>query len=266
VCPPRPQAGGAWIRSLPGPDEVSHVAVFAKAAGRPPEKKDLTPRLYWLHGQHLGRLHGLSRRSPAGVLAGRKRWADERFFTADIPAYLPEAAQQAALDRFQFIRTQLTSSPATPDSVGPVHLDLGYSNFFLDGERLELFDFDNSTVAPFAADIAAALYSSVWHWLRRDFPGDRSAFEHPKSGQILERVWAPFRAGYLTESPWPDTWNATMPWWFQALFLRNVVHAFRMQHPITNPRIQAALDADLDHIRAGTIPLRFDFGPGRALA
>jgi Ser/Thr protein kinase RdoA (MazF antagonist) len=162
------------------------------------------------------------------------------------------------------LRDRLNAVPRGRDAFGAAHLDLGYSNFFLNGGRLELFDFDNCTAAPYAADIAFALYGSLFTLLRRDFPGDRSAFEHPKAGQNLERVWNPFREGYASEHAWPEAWNGELDGWMEAVYLRSVVHAFRIQHPVTDPKAAAALRADVENLLRGTFPLRFDFRKGKA--
>jgi Ser/Thr protein kinase RdoA (MazF antagonist) len=266
VCPPLADESGNLIRTLPDQQEDLHVVVFTRAAGQPLAPADLGPALYRRHGNLLGRLHTLARQCPPGMLAGRKRWDGERYFTTDIPAYLPETTQASVRARCVSLRDQLAALPAKPDDTGPGHLDACYSNLFRHGDGLELFDFDNCATAPFAADIAAALYGSIFHWLRRPAPGDRSAFEHPGSSQNLAQVWAPFREGYLAASPWPDAWNEAMPLWFQVMYLRLVVHTWRVLHPVTNPKTRAALETDIENLRRGDLPLRFDFQRGRAIA
>lgn len=264
VCPPVQNGEGEMIHSLTFSGSSVHVVIFEKATGHAVTKEDLTSCLYERHGRHLGRLHALSRKSPASSLTGRRPWDRERYFTTDIPLYLPEAVQASVHAHFQKLQRCVEALPATPENFGPCHLDLGYANFFLRGDLLELFDFDNCTRSYFAADIAAALYGSLFTGLRCEFAGDRSCFEPPKSGRILEQVWAPFRRGYLSESPWPESWNKSMSAWFEIMYLRAVVHAFRIQHPVSNPKIQAALDADIQNILNVEMPLRFDFLEGMA--
>lgn len=264
VCLPVPQAGGELIRSFAGPPELFHAVVFEKGAGRAVTKSDLSPRLSYLHGRQLGKLHAFSRRSPDSHLKCRTGWAKERYFTRDIADYLPVKVRSAVQNVWRELSSVLTLLPADPDTYGPVHLDLGYSNLLLNGERLELIDFDNCARGYYACDAALALYGSLFTSLRCEFSGDRSAFAHPGSSRNLEQIWQPFREGYLTENHWPEEWNRQMPLWFEAAYFRSVVHAFRMQAGVEEPRVQALLAADVENVLARRPPICFDFESGRA--
>lgn len=265
VCPPLPGAEGSLIRSFPGTTGPFHCVIFAKAEGRLVEKTDLHQQLYQSHGKHLARIHRASKNFPIQRLASRKKWDEERYFTSDLRNYLPEPVQEPLLHVFRELQASLNSSPKTPDSHGPVHFDLGYSNFHLNGERLEIFDFDNCTSGWLAGDIAAALYSSVFNMLRCKFPGDRSAFENPRSGKILETVWQPFCEGYRSENGWLPEWNEQLPFWIEAMYFRSFMHACRLLYPVENERTKTLLEADVENILRRTPPLRFDFRTGKAL-
>lgn len=266
VCPPVLRAGECqMIVPVELGGEAFHTVFFQKATGRPVAREGLSPRLYECHGRALGRLHAAARRGTPEVLSGRRPWPKERYFTTDIGLYLPARVRNPVREQFQRLLMQVSKQADTPENNGPLHFDLGYSNVFATENGLELIDFDNAARGPFVADIAAALYGSLFTGLRCDFPGDRSCFEPPKSGQILEEMWEPFRQGYRQESVWPDEWNPWLGPWVQILYLRSVVHAFRLRHPITQPQVRGALMADVSLILAGEMPLKFDFVRGKAL-
>jgi Ser/Thr protein kinase RdoA (MazF antagonist) len=264
VCPPIALEDGTYIQSIPSSQGAFYGVLFEKAQGRLPARPDMSPEFYYLHGKQLGLLHDQSRKSPREWLMQRRMWNEERYFTTDITRFLPEEVGEPLMQHFQMLREQAVSIPPTRENFGPVHFDLGYSNFFIDGERLVMFDFDNCTPGPYVGDIAAALYSSIFNGLRCEFPGDRSAFESPKTGRNLAQVWKPFREGYESASIWPAEAGRMLPIWFEIMYLRAVVHAFRMQHPVTDPRAKALLDADVNNILTRGLPINFDFHKGEA--
>lgn len=266
VCRPVRQEDGSLVCSIVDSQAPIHAVVFEKAAGRPLAKENLSSKLYYLHGKHLGALHAFSKSASREFLKRRKPWNEERYFTSDIEEFLPEEIRDPVRDVWKELHAALATMPVTPETHGPAHLDLGYSNFFLNGDRLEMFDFDNCCGSYYASDIALALYGSLFNLLRCDFPGDRSAFAHPKSSRNLEAVWKPFREGYRTESDWPKEWNGHIAFWFEMAYFRSVIHAFRMQHPITDLRIKGLLDADIENILTRQPPVRFDFHEARAIS
>ncbi|MEZ0299633.1 MAG: phosphotransferase enzyme family protein [Candidatus Methylacidiphilales bacterium] len=270
VCPPVRWKNGmrvmSFIPDVAGEEEDTwHAVIFQKAAGRALEKDDLSETLYEKHGKTLGALHEFSRHRPR-CLEMRCKWYAERYFTRDVGTYLAPGVARSVRAAWRQIRADLLPHcKRTRRTYGPVHLDLGYSNFFLSGDHLEVFDFDNSCRSYYAYDIALALYGGLFTRLRCEFAGDRSAFDHPKSSVNLQAVWNAFRRGYESQTVWLEEWNLAFPLWFEVAYFRAVLHAFRVQHPVTNPRVQALLDADIENILNRQPPVRFDFSEGKAM-
>lgn len=265
VCGPVRQGDGSLVSSIGDSQDLNHAVVFETAAGERLATENLSSKLYYLHGKHLGALHAFSRNASRRYLRRRKPWDEERYFTSDIEDFLPEEIRDPVRGAWKELRTALVTMPVTSETHGPVHLDLGYSNFFFNGNHLQIFDFDNCCRGFYACDIAVALYGSLFNLLRCEFPGDRSAFAHPRTSTNLEEVWQPFREGYQSENQWQEEWDGQFPLWFEFAYFRSVVHAFRMQHPVTNPRIKALLDIDVRNLLTRQPPLRFDFRAGRAV-
>jgi Ser/Thr protein kinase RdoA (MazF antagonist) len=253
VCGP---VGGAdEIITVHCGDRTFHGVVFEKAPGRAVECRDLSEALYRAHGRTLGTFHRAAAGFPSAWPASRRNWDEERYFGRDISVYLPEEHQEALRNTFARLRARVNSAPRTGRTFGPVHFDLGYSNFFVDGDQLTVFDFDNCTASYFLGDIAAALYGSIFTLLRCEFRGDRSAFGHPKSSAILQQVLTPFREGYTSVFEWPDENPARLQSWLDLMYFRAVIHAYRVQSPITNPQVREALDADIENLLTGETPI-----------
>jgi amicoumacin kinase len=256
VCPAIPFSDGELIRPLKFGEEPYTAVIFERAKGKPVERSDLGDDLSYRHGEALGSIHAIPFQ-----LVGRKPWPLERYFGPDIEAYVPDPWRATVWDR---CRTLLEEAQATTGPIGPLHFDLSYSNLFLDDGRLTVFDFDNCAEGPLVADVAAALYGSIFTAQRRSPGADRSCFAHPQTSKNLESVWTPFVAGYRSQSNWPQEWASQLPIWFQALYLRSVVHAMRLLSPLTPP-IAEVLAQDIAHLEAGTMPLNFDFHAGLAI-
>lgn len=265
VCRPLEYNDGSFVYSISTNEDLFHCVVFEKASGRPLTKTDLGPELYYLHGKYLGRIHRASKKYPQERLKERGKWDEERYFTTDIEDHLAKSAQGPIKEAVAEFQSKLNSISMTVETFGPVHMDLGYSNFYLNQNRLDIFDFDNCMNGYFVSDIAAALYSSVFNVLRCEFKGDRSVFESPKTEKNLEEVWKPFCEGYQSENRWVKDWNEQLDLCIRIMYLRSFVHAYRMQYPVKDSYTKRLLEADIENIIQRKVPIHFDFHEGKAM-
>ena len=93
------------------------------------------------------------------------------------------------------------------DSYGLIHYDLHPWNFILDGERINVFDFDDCLYGWFALDMGVALYHGLW-WGRQD---DARPAPHDFTQSIIRN----FVAGYLSSNALSSFWLSKIP-----LFMR----------------------------------------------
>jgi Ser/Thr protein kinase RdoA (MazF antagonist) len=252
VCTPVQTANGILSATCGG--ALFHAVAFEKAPGRPVESGDLSAELSRAHGRTLAIIHQSSSDFRSDWAASRRSWEEERYFDRDISTYLPQEHQQALKAVFARLRAEVNSAPRTERTFGPVHFDLGYSNFWIEDGRLTVFDFDNCTAGYFLGDIAAALYGSIFTLVRCEFRGDRSAFEHPKSSAILKQILSPFREGYASVFDWPGDASTRLQPWLDLMYFRAVIHAYRIS-PVTNPQVQKALGADIENLLTGRTPV-----------
>ncbi len=266
VCAPLAVSDGTQCHSLVLPSTGSTTLPFSRA-----RKAGLSPgtisaqRLSFLHGKSLGQLHTQSAKTAGRFLTRRKRWDEERYFETDLENFIPvrrsfRYTRHLAAIAGRTPRSSLRLQPAWPRAPG--------SRLFQFSLRWRppspLLIFDNCAIGPHACDIAVALYGGLFTLLRCEFPGDRDAFDHPRTSQNLVGTLPAFQAGYESERPWREEWAAQLPLWFEFAYLRSVVHAFRMQHPVTNLQVKAALDKDVGNLLRRQPPIRFDTAASRA--
>ncbi|MEM7602887.1 MAG: phosphotransferase [Verrucomicrobiota bacterium] len=238
---------------MPHEGELLHGVMFQQARGQALTSDDLGTELSFLHGLHLGALHSSACRDDPLRLSRRKPWAEERYFNSDIDLFLPKGDQGPLRQVFGDLHEQLRSRVSGSET-GPIHLDLGYSNFHRHGDTLEMFDFDNCARGPFLLDIAAALYGSIFTVLRCQFVGDRSVFEPPKTHQALEQIWKPFWEGYQRGNDHFEFDPEALSLSLEVMYFRSVVHACRMQYGSNSAKVQELLLADIHHLLNRTPP------------
>jgi Ser/Thr protein kinase RdoA (MazF antagonist) len=96
--------------------------------------------------------------------------------------------------------SEIMAFPKDKDSYGLIHYDIHPWNFIIDGEQINVFDFDDSLYGWFALDIGVALYHGLW-WGRKNDAG------HDFTNEIIKS----FLDGYLSANPLSDFWISKIP-------------------------------------------------------
>ena len=95
---------------------------------------------------------------------------------------------------------EMMALPKDKDSYGLIHSDMHPWNFLLDGDKINVFDFDDSLHGWFALDIGIALYHALW-WGRKDDAGN----------DFTNSIILNFIKGYLSANDLSDFWLAKIP-------------------------------------------------------
>jgi amicoumacin kinase len=203
VCPAIAGAGGERVRVVPA-DDGSFVAVlFEHAAGRRVRRRDphdWNEGLFRVWGATAGRMHRLAGTHVAPSIALRRRaWQDDDLLR-DARRYVP-TDEPFVHERLAEVTTWLAALPGDRDSYGLTHGDLHHGNFFLDGQRLVVFDFDDAAYHWFAHDIAVSLYHV--------YPPDGA--EPTEWESFARRFLDVYLAGYRSEHPIADEWLGRLP-------------------------------------------------------
>ena len=96
--------------------------------------------------------------------------------------------------------SEIMDLPKDKDSYGLIHYDIHQWNFYLDGDKINVFDFDDSLFGWFALDIGIALYHGLW-WGRKNDAG------HDFTEEIIEN----FLKGYLSANDLSEFWLSKIP-------------------------------------------------------
>lgn len=177
-------------------DGVTHLVVqFDRAPGRPVELPDLTLELHTELGELTGRLHAASFDDPTAVsqppLTARQPWYRSRLLTDDLERFTDPSAGDF---RIAVQRLVERLRPRVDHRLGLLHADISFSNVFLDGAGLALFDFDNCEFGAIEQDFATILFDSIYCRLLHRVPTD----ELPT--RVAER-WQAFLVGYRRIRP-----------------------------------------------------------------
>jgi len=190
VCRARRSANGNRCEVV-DIDGVPHLVVqFDKARGRAVETTDLSLELHGRLGELTARLHAAAFDAPPALhrqaFSARGLWHRSRLLNEDLEQFTPPG-----VEAFRAAVRTLVQRLVEPVShrLGLLHADLSFSNVFLDGSRLILFDFDNCEFGPIEQDFATLLYDSIYCRLLHRLPADELA------PRIRER-WDALLAGY----------------------------------------------------------------------
>ena len=199
VCAPIPSSEGRLIE-FPEADGKRYAAVcFERAGGAVIQGQDIDPA----HAEKLGQIMGMLHR--AGALAEAEGL---RFHRGDEGGILMQELsedERAVLgeevcERLLEMRDKLLSLEKLPGrNYGVIHGDLTQYNYFVDGDAIRLFDFDDCTCGFYAYDIGTLLQN----WMMA--PGLRIT---GSAAQTFGALLSAFRAGYARENHIePSVWE-----------------------------------------------------------
>jgi Ser/Thr protein kinase RdoA (MazF antagonist) len=203
VCPAAPSMGGDLIEVLPAVEGAFIAALFPRAPGERPRRRDpavWNAALFGAWGATLGRMHRLAKDyAPAAPARRRPEWHEDDLLV-ETGRYLP-AEDAWVLGRRDEQLGWLRSLPRERDGYGLCHADLHHGNFFVDGGRLWVFDFDDLAHHWFAYDIAVVLY----HVFPED-EGERGGWE-----DFAGAFFRSFLEGYRSENALAASWLDEVP-------------------------------------------------------
>lgn len=155
-----PSASGELVEAIDdGAGGRFLATAFTCAPGKPPWEAGWTPALRETYGRLIGRMHALTRRyEPSDPAWRRHDWPADT--VASVRRQL-SAADPRALDRYMALVDRVSGLPRGRDDYGLIHFDAHEANFFVDGDTITLFDFDDCGYNWLANDIAMVLFYQV---------------------------------------------------------------------------------------------------------
>lgn len=175
------------------------VSVFEELPGRFWNKNDpglWNEKIFFNWGKLMGDIHRLTKNySPASENDMRGEFTGHNALFLDKMENCPSICKIA-----EDIIDEIMALPKDNDSYGLIHYDIHPWNFIIDGEKINVFDFDDSLYGWFSLDIGIALYHGLW-WGRKNDAG------YDFSHEIIQR----FLDGYLSVNPLSEYWISKIP-------------------------------------------------------
>jgi Ser/Thr protein kinase RdoA (MazF antagonist) len=195
-----PSKHGNMVEVIKDEDKSYFLATaFKKAKGRFPNKKEWNSALFQRWGRTMGKMHALTKDYKlANSAFKRQEWHEEECLKTN--KYIP-SSQPIVIKKFRNLIKHLHSLPKDRDSYGLVHNDLHNWNFFINNEKITVFDFDDCEYNWFANDIAIALFYAL---------RDDSTLKHDKPS-FARYFMQNFLKGYNKENNIDTYWLAQIP-------------------------------------------------------
>lgn len=184
-----------------GTEQGWYAVLFAKAQGRLPRQEDWNEQFYYMWGKLTGWLHAQSCAYTPAVPARRRQWWEDDLLK--IEESIPRSETQV-LQRARELMDRLHSFTKDSNSYGLIHNDLHMRNFFIDDNRIMVFDFDDCCYRWFINDIAVILYHAL---ARFGKPPGRWDGEKAFATHFLTH----FKRGYETEHQLDAFWWLQLP-------------------------------------------------------
>ena len=159
ICEPYPSLQNNHFEQFEINGEVFNVAKFKKARGGmlTPDRMDNWTAM--MVGNLLGRIHKASKQAEeAGIRYKRPNW-NELFPPPDMVA---DMLDPVVLEKIRGIRDKIENMPKNTDNFGMVHGDFGYNNYYVEGNNVWVFDFDECNYCFYMYDIASTLISWLY--------------------------------------------------------------------------------------------------------
>lgn len=201
-------------------NEKTYVATaFDMAPGRFFDKAD--PLLWgssifrqW--GETMGRMHQLSKYyKPSKIVGKRDDWCR---WNLENP-YLQQGKYNVLLEKLRTLENRIDSLPRDPNSYGLIHHDFHPYNFFINGDVITVFDFDDCIHGWFALDIAIAATHAVWWGAPKEDRKSKNEFAQKFLNDFLE--------GYFKHNHLGHDWIQQIPMFME---YRNICSFFWWLH------------------------------------
>lgn len=193
VCEPFPSLKNHIVEEFEIEGRHYRAAMFRTARGAVRDISELDPMHFISVGDLLGRIHAASADSAkSGITYKRKKWYEKQ---APSFAYARENLPAEVMARIDGIYEKVKAVPEDPSWFGMIHGDFHTNNYFVDGNNIWIFDFDECNYGYFMYDIASACIA----WLMNGYHMEKSR------RQVLEEDILPyFRIGYELHLKFPE--------------------------------------------------------------
>jgi Ser/Thr protein kinase RdoA (MazF antagonist) len=202
VAVPVMSAHGRLMECLTAAEGEFIVSLFEKAPGssvRVDDDQHFQESLFVRWGEVIGHMHQATRSyDPRSGQPRRMDWKQE-----EMAAALKLAAKEPfLLEKVEKLLKQIRMLPVNKDVYGLIHTDIHSGNFFIDGNNMTVFDFDDCCYHWFINDLAIPLFYSSFYRYPKD--------EQQREG-FARRFFSSFLTGYLRRYKLDGWWLEQIP-------------------------------------------------------
>ncbi|WP_438432556.1 phosphotransferase enzyme family protein [Gorillibacterium sp. sgz500922] len=198
---PLAASNGAYVVPIAAEDgTVFSASLFEKAEGhhaRFANPEEWNERLFREWGRKTGEIHRATCRYVRPEhLPMRSHW-DEDDLLQNARDYI-DADDEWMLEKLEALFRHFKGLPRTADAYGLLHTDIHPGNFFVDGDRLRVFDFDDCSYTWFAHDLAIPLYYATAWATPESYQGDCDRF----AADFFRAFWSGYAEEYTLDPVW----------------------------------------------------------------
>lgn len=176
--------------------ETQIICAYTRVKGKLWDKNDpklWNERIFYNWGKVMGDMHRITKDyRPA---EGREKRPEFSSIILDTVKAFPSVNRVA-----EEVLAEIESLPKDRESYGLIHYDLNPSNFMIDGERINVFDFADCAYAWYALDMGCALTVGLWMGRCNDAGYD-----------FTNKIIKHFLSGYLSANALEDFWLTKIP-------------------------------------------------------
>jgi len=136
------------------------ITSYIKAKGNHPKKENITDLFFENYGKTIGQFHQLTKSYRLSENIEKRIDWDEESLITEAKSFIPEE-DQVIYNKFVDLITFLKSLPTNENNYGLIHTDVHMGNFFVEEDKITVFDFDDCSYQWFISDIAIALFYYV---------------------------------------------------------------------------------------------------------
>jgi len=195
---PLKSTNGELVITAQDGDKHFIISSFETVVGKNWDKNNpekWNEKIFYNWGKAMGEIHRLTKEFTFSSDAVKREIFDGRFALDDSVKKCPSVNKIV-----EDLIAEMMSLPKDVDSFGLIHNDMHPWNFLLDGDKINIFDFDDCLYGWYSLDIGIALYHALW-WGRKDKAGN----------DFTESIIKNFLKGYLSENNLSDFWLAKIP-------------------------------------------------------
>ncbi|MBT2695228.1 phosphotransferase [Bacillus sp. ISL-55] len=238
-----PSTQGYLVEEVLAADQSGfYGCLYAKAKGKAVSVRsdEFNEELFRKWGEMTGRMHHATKSyKPSSGIIARSSWNEDELLSVE--KYYP-SDERVLIDNANQVIAAISALPKNVDNYGIIHGDIHSGNFFYDGERIHVFDFDDASYHWFASDIAIPLYYSIIYQIPASEDEERSRF-----GKLFLEA---FIEGYQKANQLPEGWNEQVPMF---LMLRDIL-LYAVLHKKIAPedrdeKLQVMMEEIADRIR-----------------